>query len=272
MQKNIAIIAGDGFLPSLLLNNLKQSHSNVCIVAIKDNANLTLIERADHIVASLGQVQKVMDYLHDREVMDVVFAGGITKPSLLSMKIDKRGALFLGKVGLKKLSGGDDHLLRLVINLFEDEGFNVSSVQDIAPSLLSPKGVMGKYVPSESELKDIEVGKELLRCLGSMDVGQSVVVENEVVLGIEAAEGTDALIQRSADLKKEKKGVGVLIKLSKSSQDSRVDLPTIGIKTLELAYKSGLRGVAVGAKESLIIDKESVINFTNKHKLFIIGI
>lgn len=272
MQKSVAIIAGNGLLPSLLLDSVKHDHISVCVVAIKDNADLSLIKHDDYLVASLGQVQKVMEYLHDRKVGEVVFAGGIQKPSFLSMKLDKRGMLFLGKIGIKKLAGGDDHLLKIVIKLFEDEGFKVRSVQEIAPSLLSPVGVLGKYAPSESDLKDIEVGNGVLTRLGDMDIGQSVTVENGAVLGIEAAEGTDALIKRSKDLKKEKKGVGVLVKRSKSSQDLRVDLPTIGIKTFEMVHQSGLGGIAVGAKESLILDKKSVINFANKHKLFIVGI
>lgn len=273
MQDNIAIIGGSGLLPSILIDHLKEKYNRrVFVVGVKNNIDTQILHDVDHIIVSLGEIQKVIDYLKSNSVKNIIFAGGIKKPSLLSMKLDKKGMKFLGKIGLKVLSGGDDHLLKIVIRLFEDEGFSVKSIQDIAPLLLSPKGVMGKHVPSASDYKDITVGDNVLMKMGDLDVGQSVIVENSTVLGIEAAEGTDALIDRCSLLKKEKDKIGVLVKRKKISQDIRVDLPTIGIKTIESVYESGFKGIAVGAGESLIINKESVINFANKHKLFLIGI
>jgi DUF1009 family protein len=273
MLNNIAIIAGSGLLPSLVLNCIvKNSQKKVCVLAIKDNAEVSAFHDVDCAVIHLGQVEKAIKFLREHSVTEVIFAGGIKKPSLLSMKIDKQGLLFLGKLGLNILSGGDDKLLKVVIDLFESEGFKIVSVQDVAPSLLADKGVMGKYSPSKSDLQDIEIGNNVLLRMGDLDIGQSVIVENEIVLGVEASEGTDLLIQRCGVLKKEKKGLGVLIKRKKTHQDIRVDLPTIGTSTIELAYRSGFKGIAIGANESLILDKESVINLANKYKLFLVGI
>ncbi|MBP9791900.1 MAG: UDP-2,3-diacylglucosamine diphosphatase LpxI [Rickettsiales bacterium] len=273
MPNNIAIIAGSGSLPSLVLNCIsKNAHKKVCVLAIKDNAEVSLFHNIDCAVIHLGQVEKAIRFLREHFVTEILLAGGIKKPSLLSMKIDKKGLLCLGKLGLKVLSGGDDKLLKVVIDLFEAEGFKVVSVQDVAPSLLASKGVIGKYSPSKPDLQDIEIGNNVLLRMGDLDIGQSVIVENEVVLGVEAAEGTDKLIERCSVLKKEKQGVGVLVKRKKTHQDIRVDLPTIGINTIELAYRSGFKGIAIGANESLILDKESVINLANKYKLFLVGI
>jgi DUF1009 family protein len=273
MQRNIGIIAGSGLLPSLLVNEIRRSCSaQVFIVAINDNADVALIHDTDYEIVHLGQVKKAIDFLRKNSVTEIVFAGGIKKPSLLSMKLDKKGLLFLSKIGLNILSGGDDNLLRIVINLFENEGFKIVAMQDLALSLLVNYGVMSKCSPSKVDLQDIEVGNRVLLKMGDLDIGQSVIVENRAVLGIEAAEGTDSLIQRCAILKKEKNGIGVLIKRKKTHQDIRIDLPAIGVNTIEFLHKSGFKGIAVGANESLIINKQAVINLVDKYKLFLVGI
>ena len=163
-------------------------------------------------------------------------------------------------------------MLTTVLKIFESEGYQIISPEKITPELITPKGVLGKIKPCKTDMEDVEIGKKVLETLGMLDVGQAVVVENHYILGIEAAEGTNNLIKRSKLLKKEKKPYGVLVKMKKSTQDMRIDLPSIGVHTIEELKHAGLRGIAIKSGESFIIDIKEVIKEADKNKIFILGI
>ena len=147
----------------------------------------------------------------------------------------------------------------------------VRGVHEVMPELLVKSGILTKHKPDKKAIADIKRGVEVGLELGRLDVGQSVIVQQGLVLGVEGIEGTDKLIIRCGDYKRKGEG-GVLVKLRKPEQDMRIDLPTIGIKTLQNAKNSGLRGVAVHAGNALIVDEKNVIDYANKEGLFIIGI
>jgi DUF1009 family protein len=159
-----------------------------------------------------------------------------------------------------------------VTETLEKEGFCVVGVEDIlGSSILAPVGIIGRYKPDEQAEKDIARGIEVVKMLGMVDVGQAAVVQEGLVLGVEAIEGTDALIQRAALLRRTGKG-GVLVKIAKPKQEKRVDLPTIGVKTIEEAAKAGLQGIAMEGQATLLADRAEIVRLADAANLFLIGL
>ena len=196
-------------------------------------------------------------------------AGPVRRPSLASIRPDWRAAKFLARIGLRAL--GDDGLLGAIIKEFELEGFRVVGVHDVLGSLLAPEGPLGAIVPDAEARADIERGLEVARAIGAVDVGQAVVVQQGIVLGVEAVEGTDALIERAGRLKREGPG-GVLVKIAKPGQERRADLPTVGVGTVQAAARAGLRGIAVEASMALVMDRPAGAAAADRAGLFVIGI
>ena len=267
-----AIVAGAGELPFLLISHLKQSQKIFVVLCLEGNASSELSKGTEHIFIGLGEIGKALAFLKQNKVKEIVFAGKVKRPYLSSLKLDMKGLSLLGKLGIGIFKGGDNKILSHIVNLLEDQGFKVIGPEKLIPNLLTHSGVLGKIKPSKQDYKDIYVGKEILVVLGSSDVGQAVIVENGYVLGVEAAEGTDNLISRCGKLKKEKKRTGVLVKMKKTDQEARVDLPAIGTKTLLKVHKAGFKGIAVESGSSLIININAVIKKANELKLFLIGI
>jgi DUF1009 family protein len=270
----LAVIAGSGKLPDLIISQLKQSNRSFIVLGLEGNASPRMAKGTNHIFIRLGELGKALAFLKQNQVKELVFAGKLQRPSLASIKPDMKGIAFLGKLGLEllKSGAGDDKILSQLIKLLEAQGFKVIGPEKLLPSLLTPTGVLGKLKPTKQDYQDIKLGKAVLSALSPSDVGQAVIVENSYVLGIEAAEGTDKLISRCGKLRKERVRSGILIKMKKSGQEIRIDLPSIGLKTIEAAHKAGLKGLALEAKHSLIIDLDAVIKKANALKLFLIGI
>jgi DUF1009 family protein len=185
------------------------------------------------------------------------------------MRPDWRTARFFARIGLKAL--GDDGLLSAVIGEFESEGFKVLGAHEVLGDLLAPLGVWGAVRPDERAESDIKHGVAVAQGLGALDVGQSVVVQQGIVLGVEAIEGTDALLQRCGTLRRAGPG-GVLVKLCKPGQDRRVDLPTIGPDTLKRAQAAGLRGIAVESGAAIVVDLDALVRDADRAGLFVMGI
>ncbi len=162
-------------------------------------------------------------------------------------------------------------MLAAVIAEIEGEGFRVVGVDSILAGDLAPSGVFGRVVPDEQAHADIAHGLVVARALGAVDVGQSVVIQQGLVLGVEAIEGTDALLARCRQLGRAGPG-GVLVKIAKPNQERRADLPTIGVRTVTAAHAAGLRGIAVEAGSTIIVDRAGVVAAADAAALFIIGV
>jgi DUF1009 family protein len=188
---------------------------------------------------------------------------------VFSLRPDWRAAKFFARIGYRAL--GDDGLLSAVIKELEAEGFRVVGVDTILGGVLAPLGPFGRVAPDAQAEADIAHGLRVARALGSLDIGQAVVVQQGLVLGVEAIEGTDALLARCADLRRDGAG-GVLVKVAKPNQERRADLPTIGVKTVTTAAAAGLRGIAVEAGSSIVIDREAVAAAADRAKLFVVGV
>jgi DUF1009 family protein len=260
----IAVVAGSGDLPCAVVNRLDELNFACVPVSISGFG-------PRHFRSfELGEISATLDYLRSKNVTDIIFCGGVRRPSLLSLKLDKVGKRWLASLGIRAFLG-DDALLRGIKRLLAKEGFRVLSPQSILNTLLTPQGVLTDKRPSQSDLRDIARGIFVLGVMSRADIGQSVVVQDGIVLGVEAIEGTDRLISRCSLLRGAEVG-GVIIKMSKIGQDDSMDVPTIGPRTVSVAAESSFFGIAVGASKSQIIDYESTISLANQRKLFIIGV
>lgn len=219
---------------------------------------------------NLGEIGKLLDFFTKHNVSEVIFAGHVKRPNLFDLSLDKTAQKWLFKLGASAFKG-DDGLLTAIAELFTESGISVISPQQFMNSLTTDQYILTIHRPSNSDFEDISKGISILSDLSKHDIGQSIVVENGLVIGIECVEGTDSLISRSQELKKYKTG-GVLVKLSKDEQDLRFDMPTIGIHTLEKCHKAGFSGIAVERKSCIILNKDECIQFADQNNMFIIGV
>lgn len=268
-QPKLGIIAGGGPLPGRLIEACKASGREIFVVALKGHADPEAIGDAPQIWTRLGAVGKAEKAIREAGVREVVMIGPVRRPSIREIRPDLRAAEFLFKVGMKAL--GDDSLLSAIVEEFENSGFKVIGAHTILPELLAPEGVWGEHGPDERAQTDIARGIEVAKGIGALDVGQSVVVQQGIVLGVEAVEGTDALIRRCGPLHRRGPG-GVLVKMTKPEQDWRVDLPTIGTQTVAEAARAKLRGIAVQAGGTIVVDRPQVVEEANRRGLFVMGV
>jgi DUF1009 family protein len=264
----LGLVLGSGGLPAHLIHLCKQENKPFVIVAIKGQTDPSLVKNEEHLWMSLGEIEDPLEYLKEQGVKDLIFAGAINRPSLRDLALDKKAAKWIATIGLKAL--GDDGLLSGILSLIEKEGFRVIGVQNFLKNLQVAPGLLGDYKPTDLEFSDIDRGIDVLNTLGPLDIGQSVIVEEGVVLSIEAAEGTDELIKRTKQLQKAKSGI--LVKIPKPNQSHLIDLPTIGLKTIQSAKNSGLCGIAIGAHSTIVLDRDKLIEAANKARIFLIAI
>lgn len=267
MPPKVGILAGGGDLPGRLVEACRAAGREFFVIAFEGEDSEPIPEVAATRVG-VGAVGKTLKLLHEEGCEEVVLAGPIKRPAFKSLKLDWRGARLLPKVAAAK---GDNALLSVVVDALEGEGFRVIGADDLLPQLLAPQGSLGRHRPSEADQRDIDRGSNVLRALGPYDIGQAVVVEDGRVLGIEAAEGTRALLDRIPALK-QAAGRGVLVKLAKPGQDRRVDRPAIGEATVRQAAEAGLAGIALEAGGAIIIDSQAVEAAADDLGLFVVGI
>ncbi len=227
------------------------------------------VEAYPHAWVRLGAVTRTIELLHRAGCNEVCLIGRVGRPSLGAFVRDRRALGILRRLG--SLDAGDDRLLRAVVAELEGEGFTVVGADTLADDLLAPEGCIGGQEPDDVARADVRRGIAVLRALGTVDVGQAVVVQSQLVLGVEAVEGTDALLERCARLKRDGPG-GVLVKGRKPGQERRVDLPTIGPRTVEAAAAAGLRGIAIEARHTLIAEIGEVERLALRLGVFVQGV
>ena len=269
MQSTLGIIAGGGDLPLKLLQSCQESGRPCFVLRFEDTQDDHAFVGAPHARVRLGAIGEALNNLRAAGVQDVVMAGRIKRPALSSLRPDMAAAKLLKKIGAAFFSG-DDALLRALVSFLEEEGFCVLGAEDVIAGLLLPEAVLTRIAPDDEQTRDIEIGLRIAKTLGALDVGQAVIVQQGYVLGVEAAEGTDALIERCAALRREPQG-GVLVKAKKPAQESRVDLPAIGLSTILRLHESGFAGIACEAGGALLIGRDETIAKADEFGLFVVG-
>lgn len=271
MNRKLGIIAGGGNIPKMLIKHCLEHQKKFFVLAIEGNADKSIFdnENIPHQWIRIGQAGTGFKRFAEENVQDVVMIGTIRRPSFFDLVPDLRTTAFFAKIGTKAL--GDDGILRAVVAEIEKEGMQVKGIHEVMQELLVKPGVLGKHKPDKQAIADINRGIDVALELGKLDIGQAVIVQQGLVLGVEGIEGTDELITRCGTYKR--KGVGgILVKLRKPQQDMRIDLPTIGTRTIERAYETGLRGIVVHSGNGLIVDEADVIKLANKYGIFIMGV
>jgi DUF1009 family protein len=271
----IAILAGSGQFPVLLAETLRRAGRVCRVLAIRGFADAALRQKADATV-DLLDVKRTLACLHEWRPSAVTLAGGVQRPR--ASAVLSAFSLWRNRRELMDLMGrGDDRLLRGVVELLEEHGHCVVGVHDLAPQLLAPAGVLGGRRPAPEDERTIALGMSLLRDISRYDVGQGAVLVDERVMAIEGPEGTDRMLGRVRRLRRSWSFVrapaaGALVKSPKHGQDLRIDLPAIGPLTAARAAKAGLRGIAVAAGATLILDREETVRAVDRLGLFLVGV
>lgn len=268
MPPKLGILAGGGALPQLLARRCRETGRDCFMLAFAGETDPASVAGVDHAWSRLGAAADNFAMLHRAGVEELVMAGGIHRPSLAGLRPDWRAARFFARLGLAAL--GDDGLLKALIKELEREGFTLIGVDAVLGDALAPSGAFGRHRPDEHALADIRHGFDIAAALGALDIGQAVIVQQGLVLGVEAIEGTDQLIRRCGPLRRDGPG-GVLIKAVKPGQERRADLPTIGPQTVAAAYEAGLRGIALAAGAALVIERGQVTQSADQLGLFVFG-
>lgn len=264
----LGIVAGAGPLPGLIAAACQARGRAVHVVALDGHAELQALAEVPHTRVPLGAAGRAIAVLRAAGCTAVVLAGPVQRPALRTLRPDWRAARVLARASRE--GWGDDGLLRAVLGELEAEGFEVLGVQDLLDDLLAPPGVWGRHRPDSTAEADSARALSVAWALGAVDVGQAVVVQQGIVLGVEAAEGTDALLRRCGDLRRPGPG-GVLVKRAKPRQERRADLPTIGPETVTAAATAGLRGIVVAAGDTLVLDLAETVARADRTGLFLAG-
>lgn len=266
-RPTLGIIAGGGNLPQEIADIYSRNGGRCVIAALEPENNFHMSGIYDTQHFHIGQVGGIIDFFKEQKVEEIILVGTIERPELPSIKVDFRGSRLLARI-MKNKFLGDDNVLKIACQFLEENGFRVISPIELMQLTDYDSSFVSVNYPNLCDEKDIEVGKEVLETIGKLDIGQSIIVYESYVLGIEAAEGTDNLIRRCESLRRAKKG-GVLVKMSKPTQDMRLDVPTIGPDTIFYLAKHGFHGVAIERKKVIIVNPEETKNLAADNNIFI---
>ena len=269
----IGLVLGDTQLGSLIVKKLELLKKKFVIIDISKKKYLK--KKDNSFSLSIGQLGKAISIFKKHKCKKIIFAGKVNTPNFLKIKLDFKALRNLPRI-LEASKKGDSTLIKEIIKIFRKEGFKVINSTFFNPELLLKKGTCTKIKPNSLDTKDALKGKSIINDLSSPNAGQGVVIRNGHVIAIEGIDGTDAMLNRANTFLKrltsKKNKEGVLIKFPKKNQDLRIDLPTIGFKTIKKCLKIGLKGIAVKANQNIFIDRLRCINLANKHKMFICAI
>jgi DUF1009 family protein len=268
MQDNknyLAIFAGRGELPRILIDDCLKRNRHFVLFLLEGEKYEIDYSHFNPTIIAYGEMEKFLKILQENSVKELVFIGGVTKPNFSNLKVDKTGALLLAKILANKILG-DNAVLSTIVKFFEKRGFKILKIDQLLDCVISKKGVLTQSYPSKDDLEEISLGQKAINHFSSFDVGQGVIVAQKQIIAVEALEGTDAMIQRCENLREN----SILIKMKKSRQSAKMDLPTIGVLTIKNCAKSKVKGIAIQANSTLMIDKEEVIKTANELGIFIV--
>ncbi|WP_294533445.1 UDP-2,3-diacylglucosamine diphosphatase LpxI [uncultured Rhodoblastus sp.] len=274
MKPKVAFICGGGQFPLVAARAAQQAGREVFLLGLRGIASRD-IEQFPHVWLGIGQLGQGFRELTSRGIREICLIGGLGRPEFSDLRLDWGGVRRLPEI-VKIFGGGDDHVLKGVIGLFEHEGFAIVGVDSFAPELLACEGAMNGLPFPGALAADLEFGRKCLADLSAYDCGQALVVAGRRIIAIEAVEGTDAMLDRVAHLREQGRwrargATGMLVKGPKSGQDLRVDMPAIGPQTVASAARAGLRGLAVAAGRVLILERAAIAASAEQSGLFLHG-
>lgn len=267
LENKQGLIAGDGILPIRMAQYAKENGFEVvCIALAKDNLRELKKYCSKVYTAHPGEVNKIETILKDENIKQLTFLGKVHKKVLLQLhKFDKR-AIDLMKEAARL---NDDKVMLIIVDELSKIGIEVLDQTIFIKNLMIPAGVLGKHKPTQEQMEDVNYGFWLAKEMGKLDVGQSVVIKDKMIMAVEAIEGTDVCIKRGAKLAKKD---AVIVKVAKPQQDKRFDIPAIGMRTLKTMQKKKAAVIAVEANETIIVDQEKVIQFADENNIVIMAV
>ena len=266
----LGIIAGGGPLPGQVAAAARASGRPVFIAALESYAEPEVVAPFPHQFFRLGAIGAIRQKLREQDCRDLVIIGPVKRPSILSLRPDSEGAKMLAKIG-RAAFAGDDGLMAAVLRVLEEDGFRVLGAHDIVGDVLGPPGLLTRAAPDAGAMADVQRGIEVIKALGAADIGQACVVQQGIVLAVEAVEGTDAMLARIPRVARPGPA-GVLVKLAKPGQERRADMPALGPSTIQFVQNAGLRGVAFEAGNTILADRTLMIDLADAAGIFLLGV
>ena len=269
MSEPLGVVAGGGSLPVRVVQAAAAMGRPIYVVVLEGHGDPAAYAGHPHVTLRWGLAAQMLGWLKQHGVREVVLAGNVARPSLLSLRPDAASLKLLGRIG-RSAFNGDDSILRAVMKVLAEEGFEVVGAQALLSGLLPQAALLAGPMPDDIARADIARGIAVCHALGAVDVGQAVVVQQGLVLGVEAIEGTDALIGRTGALKREGPAP-ILVKSPKPAQSLLADLPTIGPQTVASAHTAGLRGLAFQAGGTILLDRDTAIAAAEAAGIFLLA-
>jgi len=260
----IGLIFGDTNFPIEILKKIKEKKLKYLIIDLSKSKKFRK-DRNSHFI-SIGQFGKIIKLLKKNNCKKVLFAGKVAKPNFSKLKLDLKGIYYLPKI-IKASKLGDAAILKEIIKILNQQSIKTITSTSFNPELSLKRGNYSKTKPNKDDNKDIMKAIETLNKLSKYNFSQGTVVRNKKVIAIEGKGGTEKMLKKC--ISKKFRNNGVLVKFPKKKQDLRVDLPTVGLKTLKQCKSVGLKGIVLKNKQNIFLDKNQSINFANKNKMFI---
>ena len=260
----IGLIFGDTDFPEEILKNIKKRKIKYLIIDLSKSMKFKGDKKSYRV--SIGQFGKIINILKENKCKKVLFAGKVNKPNFSNLRLDLKGTYYLPRI-IKASKLGDAAILKEIIKILDQNKIKTDNSLTFNPELSLNKGNFSKIKPNKQDQLDIKKAIKTLNNLRQYNFSQGVVVRNKKVVSIEGKGGTKKMLEKSRS--KKFRNQGVLVKFPKKKQDLRIDLPTIGLKTLKQSKTAGLKGIVVKNKQHVFLDKRKCINFANKNRMFI---
>ncbi len=262
----LGLISGDGNLPIYIGKSLEKKNFDITYFLLNSVTNKKIYINEKYIDIDILSIKKLVNNLKENNIQKIIFAGSIKRPSIKDLGFDIETIKIAKKLFLEKK--GDNSLLISIKKYLENKGFTFFNWTNYCPELFSIENNLTIKKPSSSANKNLEKAKSVIKDYKKTDVGQSMIIQNQLVLGLEAIEGTDTLIKRCSNYKR-KGDKGVLIKFTKKNQSSLIDIPLVGLETIKNIKKHDFEGIFLEKNKCLIIDKEKVVDYAKYNKIFI---
>ena len=261
----IGLIFGDTDFPKEILKTIKKNKIKYLIIDLSKSKKFKKDKKS--FAVSMGQFGKIINILKENNCKKVLFAGKVNKPKFSKLKLDLKGIYYIPRI-IKASKLGDAAILREIIKILAQNKIKTENSLTFNPELSLKKGNYSKIKPNNKDRSDIKIAIKTLNNLGQYNFSQGVVVRNKQLISVEGKDGTKKMLKDSTS--KKFRNHGILVKFPKKKQDLRVDLPTIGLKTLKQCKATGLKGIVIKSKHNIFLDKDKCIDFANKNKMFII--
>ena len=260
----IGLIFGETHFPIQILKKVKKKHLKYLIIDLTKERKFKKDRHSYNV--SIGQFGKIIKILKDNKCKKVLFAGKVKKPNFSKLRLDFKGLYYIPRI-IKSSKLGDAAILKEIIKILKQERISTVSSLTFNPELTLKKGNYSKVKPNKEDKIDIKKAITTLSRLGKYNFSQGAVVRNRKVVAIEGRGGTQKMLKKCRSRKFKNKGV--LLKFPKKKQDLRIDLPTVGLKTLKQCKAAGLKGIVLKAKQNIFLEKNKCIKFANKNRMFL---